>query len=50
MAKRNAENEKMKKVYREYARIKFRKYKLQFPRLRESESVTQILREWEELD
>lgn len=38
------------KIYREYARIKFKKYKLQFPRLRETEIVNKILSEWEALD
>lgn len=37
---------KLKKIYREYARIKFKKYKLQYPRLRETEIVNKILDEW----
>ena len=35
---------KFQKIYREFTRVKFNKYKLQFPRLRESEIVTKILR------
>lgn len=46
MAKKNPNNVNLKKVYREYARIKFKKYKLQFPRLGETEIVNKILREW----
>ena len=38
------------KIYREFTRVKFRKYKLQFPRLRESEIVNKIIREWEAMD
>lgn len=38
------------KIYREFTRIKFKKYKLQFPRLRESDIVTKIIREWEAMD
>ena len=41
---------RMQKVYREFTRVKFNKYKLQFPRLRESQIVTKILREWEAMN
>lgn len=41
---------RMQKVYREFTRVKFKKYKLQFPRLRESQIVTKILREWEAMN
>ena len=35
---------RFQKIYREFTRVKFNKYKLQFPRLRESDIVTKILR------
>ena len=41
---------RMQKVYREFTRVKYNKYKLQFPRLRESQIVTKILREWEAMN
>lgn len=50
MAKANDKQKRLMKIYREYARIKFKKYKLQFPRLRETEIVNKILGEWEALD
>lgn len=43
-------NGKRGKLYREFTRVKFKKYKLQFPRLRESEIITKIIREWEAMD
>lgn len=33
-----------KRVYKEFARIKYAKYKSQFPRLREAELVNKIMR------
>ena len=39
----------LSKLYREFTRRKFAKYKLQFPRLRESELIHKIIREWEAL-
>ena len=32
------------KIYREYSRRKYNKYKLQFPRLRESDLITKIIK------
>mgnify|MGYP000262378080 CR=1 FL=1 len=40
----------MGKVYREFSRQKYNKYKAQFPRLRESEIVSKIIKEWDSLD
>ena len=37
------------KVYREFSRRKYMKYKLQFPRLRESELINKVIKEWESL-
>jgi hypothetical protein len=34
------------KIYREFTRLKFNKYKLQFPRIRESEIIAKIIKEW----
>lgn len=38
------------KVYREFSRQKYNKYKAQFPKMRESEIVTKIIKEWDNLD
>ena len=35
---------KFQKIYREFTRVKFNKYKLQFPRLRESDIMKKILK------
>lgn len=40
----------MGKVYREFSRQKYNKYKAQFPKLRESEIVSKIIKEWDSLD
>lgn len=40
----------MAKVYREFSRQKYTKYKLQYPKMRESEIVSKIIKEWESLD
>ncbi len=40
----------MGKLYREFSRQKYNKYKHQFPKMRESEIVSKIIREWENLD
>lgn len=40
----------MGKVYREFSRQKYNKYKHQFPKMRESEIVAKIIREWDGLD
>lgn len=40
----------MGQVYREFSRQKYNKYKHQFPRMRESELVNKIIKEWEGLD
>lgn len=42
--------EAMGKVYREFSRQKYNKYKAQFPKLRESEIVSKIIKEWDSLD
>lgn len=38
------------KIYREFTRVKFNKYKQQFPKIRESQLIAKILREWEAMD
>ena len=43
-------SEAMGKVYREFSRQKYTKYKAQFPKLRESEIVSKIIKEWDSLD
>jgi len=40
----------MGKVYREFSRQKYNKYKHQFPKMRESEIVSKIIKEWDILD
>jgi hypothetical protein len=40
----------MGQVYREFSRQKYNKYKHQFPRMRESELVNKIIKEWDGLD
>lgn len=40
----------MSKVYREFSRQKYNKYKHQFPKMRESEIVSKIIKEWDSLD
>jgi hypothetical protein len=37
------------KLYREFSRQKYNKYRHQFPRMRESELVSKIIKEWEAL-
>lgn len=38
------------KVYRQFSRQKYNKYKAQFPNMRESQIVTKIIKEWDALD
>ena len=38
------------KLYREFSRQKYNKYRHQFPRMRESELVSKIIKEWEALN
>lgn len=45
-----AKKSQMSKIYREFTRIKFQKYRLQFPKVRESELIAKILKEWEAMD
>ena len=40
----------MGKVYREFSRQKYNKYKAQFPKLRESDIDSKIIKEWDALD
>lgn len=40
----------MGKVYREFSRQKYNKYKHQFPKMRESEIVSKIIKEWDALN
>ncbi len=47
---KQAKNEVMGKVYREFSRQKYNKYKAQFPKLRQSEIVTKIIKEWDSLN
>ena len=47
---REEKKEMMGKVYREFSRQKYNKYKHQYPKMRESEIVAKIIREWETLD
>jgi hypothetical protein len=37
----------LSKLYREFSRQKYNKYRHQFPRMRESELVSKIIKEWE---
>ena len=37
------------RVYREFSRQKYNKYKHQYPKMRESEIVSKIIREWDAL-
>lgn len=37
------------RLYREFSRQKYNKYRHQFPRMRESELVSKIIKEWEAL-
>ena len=41
---------RMTRLYREFTRRKFNKYKRQFPRMRESELIHKIIREWEAMN
>ena len=47
---KQSKNELLGKVYREFSRQKYNKYKAQFPKLRESDIVTKIIKEWDALD
>lgn len=40
----------MGKVYREFSRQKYNKYKHQFPKMRESQIVSKIIKEWDALN
>ena len=42
--------EHMGKLYREFSRQKYSKYKHQFPKMRESEIVSKIIHEWDAMD
>jgi hypothetical protein len=42
--------EDLAKLYREFSRQKYNKYKHQFPRMRESELISKIIKEWESMD
>ena len=47
----NLEKRKMfQKIYREFSRRMYLKYKFQFPRLKESELINKIVKEWEGLN
>lgn len=45
-----AKKSDLSKIYREFTRIKFQKYRLQYPKVRESELISKILKEWEAMD
>lgn len=47
--KRELKKEQLAKLYREFSRQKYNKYRHQFPRMRESELVSKIIKEWEAL-
>lgn len=47
---KEGKSEIMGRVYREFSRQKYNKYKAQFPKLRESELVSKIIKEWDALD
>ena len=38
--------EELSKLYKEFSRQKYNKYKHQFPRMKESELVIKIIKEW----
>ena len=42
--------DQLSKLYREFTRQRYTKYKHQFPRMRESELVSKIIKEWEALN
>ncbi len=46
---RELKKEELGKLYKEFSRQKYQKYKHQFPRMRESELVSKIIKEWESL-
>lgn len=46
---RELKKEDLAKLYREFSRQKYNKYRHQFPRMRESELVSKIIKEWEAL-
>ena len=43
---KEVKSEVIGKIYREFSRQKYNKYKAQFPNLRESEIVSKIIKEW----
>ena len=47
--KRELKKEELAKLYREFSRQKYNKYRHQFPRMRETELVSKIIKEWEGL-
>lgn len=47
--KRELKKVELAKLYREFSRQKYSKYRHQFPRMRESELVSKIIKEWEGL-
>jgi hypothetical protein len=44
-----AKKELMGKVYREFSRQKYNNYKHKYPKMRESEIVSKIIKEWDAL-
>ena len=48
--KRELKKEELSKLYKEFSRQKYNKYKHQFPRMRESELVAKIIKEWEAMN
>lgn len=48
--RRQVNQDNMSRVYREFSRQRYTKYRSQFPRLREAELVVKIIKEWEHMD
>lgn len=47
---KDEKKEMIAKVYREFSRQKYNKYKRQFPKMKESEIVSKIIKEWDALN
>lgn len=48
--KRQNQVEGLVKLYREFSRQKYNKYKHKFPKMKESEIISKVQKEWDSLD
>jgi hypothetical protein len=49
MKREPLKKDELAKLYRDFSRQKYNKYKHQYPRMRETELVSKIIKEWENM-